>query len=278
MLRQLGVSCRAHHCRAPRCRCGCDARCCERAAAGATRAAASARLRADPRARRVVAAVSQRVAPLLDDVTEAVLEQFSAEVAELPQVRRRRRRERNWRGPWRRVHHAVVCDVSARRGGDVCARARVCCLQVAVRGDATLACVPWSVQFAVGELLKNAVQASCARSASAPPPVAVHVSAESRGLLTIAVTDGGAGLDEHALRHALAFGWSSTPDAAAAPDSRQAMRSRRQLAPLAGLGVGLPLARTHARLMGGELELASSDAGTEARLVLPTDGAGVVGV
>ena len=40
---------------------------------------------------------------------------------------------------------------------------------VSLDGDGLAWCVPWSVQFAVGELLKNAIDASCARSADQPP-------------------------------------------------------------------------------------------------------------
>ena len=74
---------------------------------------------------------------------------------------------------------------------------------------------------------------------------------------------------------AMLFGLSSAPHTSAG-ESRQAMRSQRQMAPLAGMGVGLPLARVHVRLMGGDLTLeARAGDGLDAHATIPTDGNGV---
>ena len=106
--------------------------------------------------------------------------------------------------------------------------------------------------------------------------IALRVRQSSKGQpLSISVCDEAGGV-AGGVANALRFGWSGTPYAPV-DDSRQAHRSR--MSPLAGLGVGLPLARTHARLMGGSLSLASSsDGATEATMSFPANGVGVPAV
>eukprot|EP00316_Scyphosphaera_apsteinii_P020281 CAMPEP_0119337952 /NCGR_PEP_ID=MMETSP1333-20130426/95088_1 /TAXON_ID=418940 /ORGANISM="Scyphosphaera apsteinii, Strain RCC1455" /LENGTH=358 /DNA_ID=CAMNT_0007349121 /DNA_START=22 /DNA_END=1099 /DNA_ORIENTATION=- len=123
--------------------------------------------------------------------------------------------------------------------------------EMVVEGDGMCMCIPWSIQFAMIELVKNAAQASCREGNMLP--ILVRIAA-SKGTLTILVSDRGGGLEPLSIRHALEFGWTTALVAPRHDDSRQAARSRLQQAPLAGLGVGLPLARLHARRMGGGLQ------------------------
>uniref|UniRef100_A0A7S4ERM9 Protein-serine/threonine kinase n=2 Tax=Chrysotila carterae TaxID=13221 RepID=A0A7S4ERM9_CHRCT len=146
---------------------------------------------------------------------------------------------------------------------------------IEMRGDtkATATCVPWQLQVAFMELLSNAVEAS--RQMEHHSPIRVTVSSR-RGQIGIQVSDGAGGLEPgEVLPHALLLGYSTR--------SREvevdfpSLMGLLEAGPVrtwpAGLGMGLPVARLHARYMGGDVVLGSVfGMGTDALMTFCSQG------
>ena len=162
-------------------------------------------------------------------------------------------------------------------GGQGGGAAPVVCLEAVERSEMRMACmcVPEHLQYALHELLLNALRANHLASSSAP--VQVRMAAKG-GVMGVAVRDSGAGISPPHLSRALECGWRG-PEAGATLHLVSAPQQLKSLAactlaasalagpPLRGFGMGLPLARLHARALGGDLRLTSIAAvGTEAVL------------
>lgn len=125
-----------------------------------------------------------------------------------------------------------------------------------VVGAARRCCtVPSYVFFCLMELLKNAAGAHVQRygvlDLCDAPPVSVRIAAEG-GVACVCVADHGGGMGPDARQNALAYFFTTHEERAATYTYSRAFGE-----PLAGLGVGLPLAAAHARFLGGDIVLAS---------------------
>ncbi|KAH8049410.1 pyruvate dehydrogenase [Aureococcus anophagefferens] len=148
-------------------------------------------------------------------------------------------------------------------------------------GDVSAFCVPHHVTYVVHELLKNALVATVERRIRDHgrdaddddfplSPVEVALAAGD-GEVVVEVTDRGGGMPEDAIAACLAL----RPGLARYDrlDDPGGSYNSGSLAPVSGVGMGLPMAKLYARHFGGGLRLASDlGAGTTTATVsLPTD-------
>ena len=148
-------------------------------------------------------------------------------------------------------------------------------------GDVSAFCVPHHVTYVVHELLKNALVATVERRIRDHgrdaddddfplSPVEVALAAGD-GEVVVEVTDRGGGMPEDAIAACLAL----RPGLARYDrlDDPGGSYNSGSLAPVSGVGMGLPMAKLYARHFGGGLRLASDlGAGTTTATVsIPTD-------
>ena len=151
----------------------------------------------------------------------------------------------------------------------------------ATGGDVSAFCVPHHVTYVVHELLKNALVATVERRIRDHgrdaddddfplSPVEVALAAGD-GEVVVEVTDRGGGMTEDQIATCLAL----RPGLARYDrlDDPGGHCNSGSLAPISGVGMGLPMAKLYARHFGGGLRLASDlGAGTTTATVsLPTD-------
>eukprot|EP01116_Phalansterium_solitarium_P022566 TRINITY_DN7499_c0_g1_i2.p1 TRINITY_DN7499_c0_g1~~TRINITY_DN7499_c0_g1_i2.p1 ORF type:complete len:121 (-),score=20.63 TRINITY_DN7499_c0_g1_i2:217-579(-) len=103
------------------------------------------------------------------------------------------------------------------------------------------------------------------------PPISVRISrSKQRGEVGVRVSDAGGGVPIGDLSRVMRYFFTTTP-----PMVPTYTYSVQFGAPLSGIGVGLPFARLYARLMGGDLRLASLPGhGTDVHIVLDALGRG----
>jgi len=136
---------------------------------------------------------------------------------------------------------------------------------------------PW-VYHSLVEIFKNAMTSSVEKSKrlssefpSMTPSIQVQISQNSDEQLTfIHVIDEGVGLNDHSRRKAFSFAETSQSRRWDRLQDQQSYAAVR--APLASLGVGLPLSRTMMRMFGGDITLLENkNHGCTATLILSTD-------
>lgn len=130
------------------------------------------------------------------------------------------------------------------------------------RGDVRFAYPPSHLHFVFMELLKNALRATAETHQGGPLPPVVVTAVRSQEDISIKIADQGGGIP----RKALPVLYSYTFTTAHAP-------REDAVAPIAGYGYGLPLARLYARYFGGDVRLMSMDGfGTDAFVFLKASG------
>lgn len=140
---------------------------------------------------------------------------------------------------------------------------------------------PW-VYHALVEVFKNAMTSSVEKSKRLssvpssmqlrpPPPIQVRISHDADQQLTsIQVIDEGIGLNDHSRQKAFIFAETSQSRRWDRLHDQQSYAAVR--APLASLGVGLPLSRTMMQMFGGDITLLENKFhGCTATLVLSND-------
>ena len=110
---------------------------------------------------------------------------------------------------------------------------------------------------ASGDAADYARRAAAAASAPAVPLPAIRVVlAAGSEDITIKVADEGGGFKRSSLEHHRSwFATTAPPPSADETDGGDSGGGTGQAPPLCGYGIGLPLARVHARYFGGDLEL-----------------------
>lgn len=159
-------------------------------------------------------------------------------------------------------------------------------VEIDCQTDRLITHVPSHVHYILLELLKNAMRAVVdkqgasklsffsptlyARKKSSELPAVTMVIGRGKEDVTFRVSDQGGGIPRSQLMPAFSFSHST----ASAP---KAITNNKKTSVLAGWGMGLPLARTYARYLGGELDVKSVDGvGTDAFLHLSIDGVEVL--
>lgn len=136
---------------------------------------------------------------------------------------------------------------------------------------------PW-VYHSLVEIFKNAMTSSVEKSKISssesppmPPSIRVQISHDSdKQLILIHVIDEGVGLNDHSRRKAFSFAETSQSHRWDRLQDQQSYAAVR--APLASLGVGLPLSRTMMRMFGGDITLQENKShGCTATLIISTD-------
>lgn len=168
--------------------------------------------------------------------------------------------------------HCAPVDV-ARDAIDVatsiCRDATGVAPEVTVEGaqELTFPYVPSFLEYILTELLKNSMRATVeywAGEGELPPIRVIVAHSADHEDVAIKVSDQGGGIPRSHMEHVFSYLYSTAKvDTEALLSNLD--NSASAAAPLAGLGYGLPLARQHARYLGGDLVLASLNGyGTDA--------------
>jgi pyruvate dehydrogenase kinase 2/3/4 len=148
---------------------------------------------------------------------------------------------------------------------------------IRVEGDRTLTFpyIPTYLHYILLELLKNAVRATAETHADAialPPVTVVIADGTTNEDVVIKISDQGGGIPRSQMHQVWSYLYTTADPSvqanfvgAAATAGGTTVTDHGDQAPIAGLGYGLPIARSYARYFGGDLDLISMEGyGTDA--------------
>ena len=183
------------------------------------------------------------------------------------------------RAPARPNHVGMICkttdprEVVERASLDatgMCNRQYGMAPQIRVEGnlDLTFPYIPTYLHYILLELLKNAVRATAEahRDSLFLPPVTVVISDGTENEdVVIKISDEGGGIRRSQMHQVWSYLYTTADPSVQANFVGANATDHGDQAPIAGLGYGLPIARSYCRYFGGDLDLISMEGyGTDA--------------
>eukprot|EP01097_Dermamoeba_algensis_P003270 TRINITY_DN2304_c0_g1_i2.p2 TRINITY_DN2304_c0_g1~~TRINITY_DN2304_c0_g1_i2.p2 ORF type:complete len:168 (-),score=30.95 TRINITY_DN2304_c0_g1_i2:259-762(-) len=135
--------------------------------------------------------------------------------------------------------------------------------------------VPSHLYYTLFELLKNSMRATVefhSKKGTLPPIRVIIADERDNEDVAIKISDEGGGIPRSSMPKIFTYLYTTATNVKKILDS-ESMRDFDREAPLAGLGVGLPLSRLYARYFGGDLTITSMESyGTDTYVHLSRGG------
>lgn len=187
------------------------------------------------------------------------------------------------RGPSRPNHVGMICKTTSPReiveraaldATGMCERQYGVAPTIRVEGnlDLTFPYIPTYLHYIVLELLKNALRATAENHTGTlflPPVTVVIADGDTNEDVVIKISDEGGGIPRSQMNKVWSYLFTTADPSVQQNFVGLGITDHGDQAPIAGLGYGLPIARSYCRYFGGDLDLISMEGyGTDAFLHL----------